>query len=136
MIYDKATDRIAPTRIFKKGGKLFRIAAKTLDDLFNDDDETQVDLYTFGNASGPRGARPLQDSKVPDVDSIVGPELPPLPLGASNLGDISKSSLTGHYYILPKGTELPDGLAVIADDYDGLNHWPGDMEVKNDRGNI
>ena len=36
--------------------------------------KTTADIYSFGNKSAPRGARPKQDFNVENFDSIVGPE--------------------------------------------------------------
>jgi hypothetical protein len=49
---------------------------------------------------------------------MVGPESPPLPLGASTFADPFRSRLTGHYHRLPAGTPLPDGLGGVADGVD------------------
>ena len=81
---------------------------------------TPTDLYTFGNATVPRGARPINDFVVADGSCIIGPEAPPLPAGASSFADISNAPLKGHYYRLPAGTELPEGISVIADGVDVL----------------
>jgi hypothetical protein len=40
------------------------------------------------------------------------------PTGASTFGDIQSISLTGHYHRLEQGTELPEGIGVIADGKD------------------
>ena len=37
--------------------------------------KTTADIYSFGNKSAPRGARPKQDFDVENFDSIVGPEM-------------------------------------------------------------
>jgi len=54
----------------------------------------------------------------PDAAGMVGPESPPLPRGASTFADVAVCSLHGGFHLLPQGTELPDGLAVIADGVD------------------
>jgi hypothetical protein len=57
--------------------------------------DTPVDLYAFGNRSGPRPPRPGID----------------LPVDESGMQQ-------GHYFRLPAGTELPEGIAVVADGRD------------------
>lgn len=81
-------------------------------------------MYSFGNSSGPRGARPAKDFEVEDFDSIVGPEVGPLPKGASNFLDVNNVPLKGHYHKLPAGTQMPDGLDVIADGIDVIPNSP------------
>lgn len=78
---------------------------------------TSVDLYAFGNRGGPRPPRASIDVFV-DASGMVGPESPPFPGGASLLADPFQSRLHGHYHVLPKGTVLPDELAIIADGSD------------------
>ena len=78
---------------------------------------TPVDLYAFGNRSGPRPPR-LGIDVVPDAAGMVGPEPPPLPRGMSAFASLAQATATGHYYILPQGTELPPGVAVVADGVD------------------
>ena len=88
---------------------------------------TNVELNSFGNASRPRGARP-KDFGVNGMDDIVGPEMPPLPNGASNAADVNLAPLSGHYHKLPAGTVLPDGLGVVADGSDVIpnsGRFPG-----------
>ncbi|MED1790097.1 hypothetical protein P4V47_21930 [Brevibacillus laterosporus] len=94
----------------------------------NDLQKTETDLYAFGNKAGPRGARPKQDFNVAEFEDYVGPNFPPLPKGASTVTDVNKAPLSGHYHVLPAGTELPSGLGVIADGKDVLKnstHGPG-----------
>jgi len=79
--------------------------------------ETPEDLYSFGSATSPK--LPRQGIDVfPDAHGTIHPEAPPLPRGASTFVDVDKAPLTGHYYRLPKGTILPEGLEVIADGSD------------------
>ena len=85
---------------------------------------TTTAIYSFGNKSAPRGARPKQDFDVENFDSIVGPEIGPLPKGASNVLDINSAPLNGHYHMLPSGTQMPDGLDVIADGIDVIPDSP------------
>jgi RHS repeat-associated protein len=80
-------------------------------------DEAPTDLYAFGNASGPRAPRAGKDV-FPDGAGLIGPEAPPFPHGASTFGDVAQAPLTGHYHRLPGGTQLPDGLGVVADGLD------------------
>ena len=42
-------------------------------------------------------------------------ETPPLPQGASTFARVRESGLTGHYWRLPAGTALPEGIGVVAD---------------------
>ncbi len=85
---------------------------------------TTADIYSFGNKSAPRGARPKQDFNVENFDSIVGPETGPLPKGASNVLDVNSAPLSGHYHMLPAGTQMPDGLDIIADGIDVMPNSP------------
>ncbi len=84
---------------------------------------TTVELNSFGNKSKPRGARP-KDFDVDSVDDVVGPEKAPLPKGASNAANVDMAPLRGQYHKLPAGTELPDGLDVIADGSDVIPDSP------------
>lgn len=55
---------------------------------------------------------------MPDFSSLIGPEAPPLPKGASafsDLADMEAVGLSGYYHVLPAGTELPEGFGVVAD---------------------
>ena len=52
---------------------------------------------------------------------MVGPEAPAAAKGASTFADVAKCSLSGHYFLLPAGTDLPDGLGVVED---GRDVWP------------
>lgn len=79
--------------------------------------KTPVDLFAFGNRSGPKRPRTGIDV-FPDAAGMVGPEQPPLPRGFSSFADIAQALLNGHYHVLPKGTELPAGVAVVADGVD------------------
>jgi hypothetical protein len=88
---------------------------------------TLVDLFAFGNRAGPALPRANQDL-YPDAADMVGPESPPLPNGKSLFADPVSAPLTGHYYRLPHGTMLPEGLAITADGNDvvsGSSHPPG-----------
>jgi hypothetical protein len=79
---------------------------------------TLVDLYAFGSRKGPRPLRFGPEGRIdlaPDKEGMVGPEEPPLPAGASTFGDPYRTTLTGHFHRLPKGTPLPSGLEVVAD---------------------
>ena len=98
----------------------------------NGENKTPRDAYTFGNSTSPRGARPQQDFGVEGYDSFVGPESGPFPRGASTFSDVSSVPLTGHYYSLPSGTDLPSGLDIIPDGMDvipGSPHGPGHMTI-------
>lgn len=79
------------------------------------------DVYAFGNASGPSGAR-LSDFGLSSPDETVGPYSPRSPTeeipGASTTTDPLGSGLTGHYHRLPAGTDLPEGLGIHADGAD------------------
>jgi hypothetical protein len=79
--------------------------------------QTPVDLYAFGNRSGPRRPRPNRDV-FPDTDGMIGPESHPPWHGASTFADRARVPLTGPYHRLAQGTALPDGLGVVADGVD------------------
>lgn len=49
---------------------------------------------------------------------MVGPEVAMSADGASTYADVIKSPLTGYYFRLPAGAELPEGLDVVADGQD------------------
>jgi hypothetical protein len=84
------------------------------------------DLYHFGRSPNSdlepiRGARP-SDFGVTNGTDTVGPYAPTGPLdevgGASTYIDAESSGLNGHYYGIPAGTELPEGLGIQADGED------------------
>ena len=80
-----------------------------------------ITLYAFGNSKSPRLPRENKDIFV--EDGLVRPTQPPE--GASTFVDIQYAPLTGHYYKLDQGIELPSGLGVIADGKDvGGIHSP------------
>ena len=81
------------------------------------------DLFAFGNRAGPRAPRVGTDI-LPDPNGVLGPQAPPLPKGASTFSDEQKAPLTGHYHRLPAGTELPQGLDVVADGLDVDSRYP------------
>lgn len=80
-----------------------------------------VDVYAFGNRSGPRDPRIAGFNAAPDqqADLVTGPNgmLVPTdePKGMSTFSDPDQANLTGHYYRLPAGTPLPQGLGITAD---------------------
>ena len=74
-----------------------------------------TDLHAFGNTTKPRDPRAGKDIDV-DPDGNVGPTDPPT--GASTFGDINEAPLTGPYHRLNKGTQLLEGIMVIADGSD------------------
>ena len=79
--------------------------------------KTMVDLYAFGSKAKPRAPR-LDDDIYADDRGMVGPESRDSAYGASTFADHDKCSLKGHYFLLPAGTELPDGLDVVSDGVD------------------
>jgi len=80
-----------------------------------------VTLYAFGNRTQPRSPRENKDILV--ENNFVKPSKPPT--GASTFADINFAPISGHYYMLEKGTELSEGLNFIADGKDvGGNHSP------------
>ncbi len=83
------------------------------------------DLYAFGNRAGPRPPRPGKDV-IPDANGMLAPQVLPDKMGASTFADPNQAPLRGHYHRLPAGTELPDGLDVVADglDVDLASHHP------------
>ncbi|WP_370577459.1 RHS repeat-associated core domain-containing protein [Snodgrassella alvi] len=78
----------------------------------------------FGNAKKPRGPRPDLDIPVDSngmVRSQAGKEFPE---GASVLIDTkleSNQHLNGHYYTIPEGTPMPDGLGIKRDGPDVID---------------
>ncbi len=76
-----------------------------------------VDLYASGNRAGPRPPRPGDDF-LPDAGGMIGPESPPLPVGASTFADPLQAPLTGHYHRIERETPLPAGFGVVADGAD------------------
>jgi RHS repeat-associated protein len=74
---------------------------------------TQNDLHAFGNKEAPRAPRPV-DMEV-GSDGMLVPQGPPTPTGASTFGDVGQAPLRGHYHVLPAGTKLPPGFAVLND---------------------
>ncbi|MEJ3741947.1 LamG-like jellyroll fold domain-containing protein [Actinomycetes bacterium KLBMP 9797] len=82
--------------------------------------ETPTKLHAFGK---PREPRLGQDFVVGD-DGLVVPQSGPLPRGASTFGDPEKAPLSGAYHSIPEGTELPEGLAVVADGVDVIPNSP------------
>lgn len=72
-------------------------------------------------ASKRRTLRARNGDIPPNTQGEVGPETPPFPRGASTFSDPLKAPLTGHYYRLPGGTKLPEGVNVVAD---GVNVNP------------
>ncbi|MFC0625839.1 RHS repeat-associated core domain-containing protein [Kribbella deserti] len=78
---------------------------------------TPTDLHSFGNTTHPGKVRVPADIEV-DKDGNVHPSSPPK--GKSTYSDPFHPDvkLTGHYWRLPAGTQLPDGLRVIADGTD------------------
>lgn len=81
----------------------------------------EKDLAAFGNQAGPRPARAGKDM-FPDQTGMISPGQLPLPHGASTFSEVAQAPLTGHYHILPEGTQLPEGLGVVAD---GSDIMPG-----------
>jgi RHS repeat-associated protein len=82
---------------------------------------TPVDLFAFGG--GPSGARPHPNPRIgrdifPDPRGMLSPQSLPLPQGQSTFANVAESGLTGPYYRLPAGTQLPSGLSVVADGKD------------------
>jgi hypothetical protein len=83
---------------------------------------TPTDLHAFGNRTMPRPPRPGTDLHV-SPEGTVGLTDPPT--GASTFGDPAQAPLTGHYHQIPGGTEMPEGLRVLADGSDvGGPHPP------------
>ena len=84
------------------------------------------DIYAFGNASGPRGGRPV-DFGVESFEDIINPNN--YVGGASNFNNkgLDNANLTGSYYKLEAGTILPKELGVVFDGKDrggknGIGH--------------
>jgi hypothetical protein len=89
-----------------------------------------TDLHAFGNSKRPRSPRikgyNLKPGHKADITlDAAGHVGPGSSGGASVFGDPFQARLEGHYHVLPAGTELPDGLAVVADGADvGGLHAP------------
>jgi hypothetical protein len=89
-----------------------------------------TDLYAFGNASKPRPPRiqghNLKPGQQPDIIPHEAGQVGPATFGgASAFGEPAQAPLRGHYHVLPAGTELPEGLTVVADGIDvGGSHAP------------
>nr|WP_238594163.1 RHS repeat-associated core domain-containing protein [Burkholderia pyrrocinia] len=85
--------------------------------------KTTCDLYAFGKASGPREPRiqgvntkpGLNADLIADAAGMVGPTTEG---GASTFGNVNKAHISGTYHKLPIGSELPDGIEVVADGKD------------------
>jgi hypothetical protein len=73
-------------------------------------------LYAFGRRPAPRPPRKI-DFAIEGLDdsTLIGPQQPPNPKGASTTADPDQSGLEGYYHRLPRGTRLPDGLAALSD---------------------
>jgi hypothetical protein len=98
-----------------------------------------TDRYAFGNTQRPRPPRiagynlePGQKADIiPNEAGLLGPGTPG---GASAFGDPSQAPIAGHYHVLPAGTELPEGLQVVADGADvGGPHSPTHHTVRPSR---
>jgi len=84
----------------------------------NSSNVTSEDLYAFGGSTtGPRAPRAGTDIPVNGNGNVVPQQLPN-PMGASSFGDVNNAPLTGPYWKIPSGTDLPDGLQVVADGVD------------------
>ena len=80
--------------------------------------QTALDLFAFGSRmKGPRPPR-LGVDLFPDDDGMIGPEWPDTANGASTFGDVTQCALSGHYFRLSAGTELPEEIGLIADGQD------------------
>lgn len=93
-----------------------------VDEIFDGADEIP-DLFAFGNRDGPRPPRDGIDI-FPDASGMISSQSPPLPHGASTFADVSQAPLTGQYHRLPAGTQLPEGLNVVADGVDVIPNSP------------
>ncbi len=80
-------------------------------------------LFAFGSKTAPRVPR-IGVDVFPDTAGIISSQTPPLPNGVSTFTDISQAPLTGHYHVLPTGTQLPDGLSLVADGSDVIPNSP------------
>jgi len=86
--------------------------------------EVPEDVYVFGNEEKAGDARPGKDFHVEDRNSMVPDQTSnlPLPNGKSVVNNPTETTLTGPYYKIPGGTQLPDGLGIV---YDGRDKVPG-----------
>ncbi len=71
------------------------------------------DTYAFGNRAGPRPPRAGVDVS-PNADGMLSLQAPPFPEDASAFANPDNAPLTGHYHRLLSGSELPQGLDVVA----------------------
>ena len=85
-------------------------------------------MYAFGNKTSPRAPRPgdvnLSDPNPTQIIPGQRPSATELPHGASTFGNPAEAPLTGHYWKLPEGTDLPAGMGVMADGSDIINGSP------------
>ena len=87
-----------------------------------------VDLYAFGNSTQPRAPRP-SDVNLTDLDptQIIPGQKPSstnLPHGASTFGNPADAPLSGHYWKISEGSELPPGMGVMPDGSDMIPGSP------------
>lgn len=101
--------------------------------VVHNDSCTTTSISRFGrspNTPDPRGpgvndVRPGVDIAV-DANGMVSAQSGAIgSQGASAFTDPTTSGLTGHYYTLPEGTSLPDGVGIVRDGVD----MPGGTEV-------
>ncbi len=79
-------------------------------------DTAGSDLSAFGNRAGPRLPRPT-DMEI-GQDGMLVPQGPPSPVGASTFADPAQAPLSGHYWTIPEGTSMPQGMGVLRDGVD------------------
>jgi hypothetical protein len=93
--------------------------------------KSPASVHAFGNTAGPRppriqGVNTAVGQKADLVPNAAGNLEPPTPeqlanldvKGASTFADPSKAPIGGHHHVLPEGTEMPEGLGIIADGKD------------------
>jgi RHS repeat-associated protein len=87
-----------------------------------------------GPSPGPKGPRPNNDIKVDEAGNVKAQACDPAngvwPDGKSATVDPPRSGLSGTFYEVPSGTELPDGLAAVRDGAEvGGPHGPGHVTI-------
>jgi len=107
------------------GGVVHAVHESSLRHLYNETMRiVPVDVYAFGNRAGPRQPRieGFNAAQGQQADLAIGADgmlaTSNESQGMSTFADPDQAHLTGHYYKLPSGTQLPQGLGINADGID------------------